>query len=139
SPANHSTLTCGRATSSRARPVRTSKIRPMSALAIRFGQQLEGIRMAHDHDHTHGDGHHHHEPEPYAALRTRALESLLIEKGVLSSDAVDAIVDLYGQDIGPLRGARVVARAWLDADFKRRLLADANATIAELGWAGAPT
>ncbi|HEY1294297.1 MAG TPA: nitrile hydratase subunit alpha [Chloroflexota bacterium] len=75
---------------------------------------------------------HNPEPQPYAALRAQAIESLLVEKGLISTDAVDALVDLYERDIGPLRGARVVARAWTDPAFKARLLADANAACAEL-------
>src|SRR5439155_18412369 len=78
----------------------------------------------------------HPEPEPYVALRARALESLLIEKGLLSSDVVDALVSAYEQDVGPLRGARVVARAWVDPRFKERLLADGSAAIDELGFDG---
>lgn len=73
------------------------------------------------------------EQEPYVALRTRALESLLIEKGLLSADAIDERVRLYEQDIGPLKGARVVARAWVDPSFRQRLLQDGAAAIAELG------
>jgi nitrile hydratase len=64
------------------------------------------------------------------ALRTKALESLLIEKGLLSSDVVDEVVRRYEQDIGPLNGANVVARAWLDPAYKRRLLEDGTAAIA---------
>ena len=79
---------------------------------------------------------HHPEPEFYAALRTKALESLLIEKGVISTDAVDEIVRTYEQDIGPLNGARVVARAWTDPDYRRWLLADGTAAIADMGFKG---
>src|SRR5207247_265058 len=79
----------------------------------------------------------HPVPESYPALRTRALESLLIEKGLLSPEAVDAVVQAYEQDIGPLNGARVVARAWVDPDYKARLLADGTAAISELGFSGA--
>ena len=79
---------------------------------------------------------HHPEPEPRTALRARAIESLLIEKGLLSSDDVDALVQAYEQDIGPLRGARVVARAWVDPAYRERLLADGSAAIAELGLDG---
>ena len=75
------------------------------------------------------------EQEPYVALRSKALESLLIEKGLLSAEAVDALISEYEQDIGPLKGARVVARAWTDPTFKERLLRDGNA-IAELGLPG---
>jgi nitrile hydratase len=74
--------------------------------------------------------------EQYLALRQKAIESLLIEKGLVTADAVDAVVDAYEHDIGPLRGAGVVARAWVDPDFKQRLLTDASAAIAELGSAG---
>lgn len=70
------------------------------------------------------------------ALRTRALESLLREKGLVSEDAIDAVVEAYEQDIGPLNGARVVARAWVDPAYKERLLADGSAAIAELGFGG---
>jgi nitrile hydratase len=73
------------------------------------------------------------EQEPYVALRTKALESLLIEKGLLSAAAVDERISRYERDIGPLNGARVVARAWVDPGFKQRLLQDATTAIAELG------
>jgi nitrile hydratase len=81
----------------------------------------------------HDDGHHP-EPESFPALRTRALESLLIEKGLLSGDAVDRLVSYFEQDIGPLNGAKVVARAWTEPDFKQRLLADGTAALAEMGY-----
>ena len=87
--------------------------------------------MSHDHG-----SHHHPEPLPYPALRAKAIESLLIEKGVLSTDAVDALVDMFENDIGPLNGARVVARAWVDPAFRQWLLADATAAIASLGYSG---
>ncbi|HEY7030797.1 MAG TPA: nitrile hydratase subunit alpha [Thermomicrobiales bacterium] len=73
------------------------------------------------------------EQEPYVALRTRALESLLIEKGLLTVEAVDERISQYERDIGPLNGARVVARAWVDPAFKERLLRDGTAAIGELG------
>src|SRR4029078_10133161 len=83
--------------------------------------------------------HHHHDPGAgnalsEAALRVKALESLLVEKGLVDPAAIDAIVDAYETRIGPRNGARVVARAWVDADYKGRLLADASAAIAELGY-----
>ena len=81
-------------------------------------------------------GTHNSEPEPYPALRVRALESLLIEKGLLSSDAVDKLVAVYEHDVGPMNGARVVARAWVDPAYRQRLLADGTAAIAELGFGG---
>ncbi len=74
--------------------------------------------------------------EPYVALRTKALESLLIEKGLLTAEAVDERVSQYEQDIGPLKGAKVVARAWVDPAFKQRLLEDGSAAVAELGLHG---
>jgi nitrile hydratase len=78
-------------------------------------------------------------PEPYAASRTKALESLLVEKGLLTTEYIDAIVRRYEQDIGPLKGAKVVARAWVDPAFKARLLADGATAIMELGLdRGAP-
>jgi len=90
----------------------------------------------HDYDPT-GAEHHHsqihsHVPgEP--ALRVKALESLLVEKGLLDSAAVDAWVEAYRDQIGPKIGAWVVARAWMDAEFKARLLADGTLAIRELG------
>ena len=69
-----------------------------------------------------------------ASLRTEALEALLVEKGLVESAAVDAVVERYEQDIGPLRGAQAVARAWTDPGFKERLLADGMPAIRELGF-----
>ena len=88
------------------------------------------------HDHGHEHGHHHREPESVLSLRVRALESLLVEKKLVASDAVDRIVSAYEEDIGPHNGAKVVARAWLDPAYKRRLLADGTAAIEELGLGG---
>jgi len=73
------------------------------------------------------------------ALRVKALETLLVAKGLLDSKAVDAWVDLYAEEIGPKRGARVVAKAWTNLAFKRRLLEDAGAAVAELGFSGHAT
>jgi nitrile hydratase len=94
----------------------------------------------HDHDHGHGHDHGAHHPEPLspAEARAKAIESLLVEKGLISTDAIDALVETYEQDIGPLKGARVVARAWVDPDFKARLLADATDAIAEVGLDRSP-
>ena len=69
------------------------------------------------------------------AILTKALESLLIEKGLITSERVDEIVKNYEEDIGPLRGAQVVAKAWVDPEYKARLLADGRAAIAEFGFA----
>jgi nitrile hydratase len=85
----------------------------------------------------HRDLHEHLPPEP--ALRAKALESLLIEKGLVDPAAMDAWIEMYRDEIGPKRGARVVARAWRDPGFKKRLLADATAAIDEFGFAGHAT
>ncbi len=77
-------------------------------------------------------GHAHGVPSDVEA-RVLAIESLLVEKGLIESADVDRVVRRYEDDIGPLLGARVVARAWTDADFKARLLADGSAAIGELG------
>ena len=67
-------------------------------------------------------GSHHSEPEPWVVHRVRALESLLIEKGLLSTEVVDKVVQTYEKDVGPMNGAKVVARAWVDPGYKVRLL-----------------
>jgi nitrile hydratase len=86
----------------------------------------------------HGDGHHddsHHlEPDSHVSLRARALESLLIEKGLSSPERVDEVISTFEQDIGPRSGARVVARAWVDPAFKARLLENGSAAVEELGF-----
>jgi nitrile hydratase subunit alpha len=83
--------------------------------------------------------HAHHHPRPASAveLRARALEALLAKRGLVSSDAIDAVVELYERDVGPQNGAKLVARAWLDEAYRERLLGDSNAAIAELGFGGA--
>jgi nitrile hydratase len=78
---------------------------------------------------------HDHDDSPIA-LRVEALESLLVEKGVVDPATVDEIVRYYEQDVGPLNGAKVVARAWADAAYRKRLLDDASVAIAELGFTG---
>jgi nitrile hydratase len=94
-----------------------------------------------DDHHHHGHGREHgpdgQEPPSDIALRVRALESLLVEKGLVDPAALDAIVETYEHKVGPRNGARVVARAWADPAFKARLLRDAAAAIAELGYGGA--
>ena len=84
----------------------------------------------------HHPDHEHQTVPSDVALRVKALESLLVEKGLVDRAALDAIVDAYETKIGPRNGARVVARAWIDPAFKERLLADATAAIAELGYGG---
>jgi len=75
--------------------------------------------------------HEHGTPE--IALRVEALESLLVEKGMLDSNLVDRVIQYFEQDLGPLNGATAVARAWVDMEFRDRLLADAKSAFAELG------
>ena len=83
-------------------------------------------------------GHDHHpRPDSELALRARALEALLAEKGLVATDAIDAVVELYERDVGPQNGARVVAHAWTDPAYRERLLADGAKAIAELGFGGA--
>ena len=88
--------------------------------------------MSHD-DH---EGHHHPLPKSELELRAEALEALLAEKGLVSTDAIDAVVELYENDIGPQNGARVIARAWVDPEYRARLLSDGSSAIAELGFGG---
>jgi len=88
--------------------------------------------MSGDHDH---DDHHHAMPSD-PALRTRALESLLVEKGLVDPGALDAIVDFYQNEVGPRNGAHVVARAWSDRAYRDWLMADASGAIADLGYTG---
>lgn len=78
-------------------------------------------------------------PRPWQAVRTEAVESLLVELGVIESSRVDEIVRHYEEKVGPKGGARVVAKAWTDPEFKKRLLADGVAACAELGLGGAET
>jgi nitrile hydratase len=80
--------------------------------------------------------HRHDKPQTDIALRVKAIESLLVEKGLVDSAAIDLLVDYYENRVGPRNGAAVVARAWSDPAFKARLLDDATAAIGELGYAG---
>jgi nitrile hydratase len=78
-------------------------------------------------------GKNHPNVDEYIASRVRALESLLLEKGILAPDGVDRVIARYESDTGPMVGARAVARAWTDPDFKRLLLADSQAALAQFG------
>ena len=80
-------------------------------------------------------GKNHPNVDDYVVSRVRALESLLLEKGILASDAVDRIIRHYENDTGPMIGARAVARAWLDPAYKRKLLGETTAALADLGIA----
>jgi len=86
------------------------------------------------HVHEHAAGHS--DVPSDLTLRVKALESLLVEKGLVDPAALDAIIDAYESKIGPRNGAKIVARAWIDPAFKQRLLNDATAAIAEMGYAG---
>ncbi|MCH9052778.1 MAG: nitrile hydratase subunit alpha [Proteobacteria bacterium] len=83
--------------------------------------------MAHDHQNA---------PPSETAMRVKALETLLTEKGLVDPAAIDTLIELYETRIGPRNGAKVVARAWTDPDYKARLLKDGTAAIAELGFSG---
>jgi nitrile hydratase len=87
-----------------------------------------------EHHHEHGDDHEHQVVPSDPTLRVKALESLLVEKGIVDRAALDALVDTYENKIGPRNGARVVARAWVDPAYKARLLADANDAMADFGF-----
>jgi nitrile hydratase len=92
----------------------------------------QNVAHAQDHDHVHA-----HQAVPSdLTLRVKALESLLVEKGLVDRAALDALVDTYEHKVGPRNGARVLARAWVDPNYKRRLLANGTAAIAELGYSG---
>ncbi len=88
------------------------------------------------HDFAHAEEHAHQQVPSDVALRAKALESLLVEKGLIDRAAIDAMVDIYENKVGPRNGARAVARAWVDPAFKQRLLTNGTAAIAELGYSG---
>jgi len=90
------------------------------------------MRDHHEHDHDDAQG----SPLPEIDLRVRALESLLVEKGLVEPAALNALIDTYETKVGPRNGARVVARAWLDPAYKTRLLQDATKAVAEFGYMG---
>jgi nitrile hydratase len=92
--------------------------------------------MEHDHDRGHAHDHAEHSDLTETERRVRALETLLTQKGYVDPAALDLLIDTYQTKIGPRNGARVVARAWVDADYKDRLLRDATRAIAELGYSG---
>ena len=93
---------------------------------------VAGAQEPKDHDHD-------HQAVPSdPALRVKALESLMVAKGLVDRAALDALIDTYEHKVGPRNGARVVARAWVDPAYKQRLLTDGTAAIAELGYGGDP-
>src|SRR5215510_11603427 len=97
-----------------------------------------GAAVTQDLAHAANEAAHDHQALPSdPALRVKSLESLLVEKGLVDPAALDAIIDTYENKVGPRNGARVVARAWVDPAYKKRLFAGAGPAIAELGYSGA--
>ena len=94
------------------------------------------LTEAQPHDQASDHDHDHQAIPSDPALRTKALESVLVAKGLVDRTALDALVDAYEHQIGPRNGARVIARAWVDDGYRRRLLSNATAAIAELGYGG---
>ena len=88
----------------------------------------------HSHDHKHEDAHSHLPSDP--ELRVKAIETLLLQKGLIDSETLDELIDTYENKIGPQNGAKVVAKAWVDESYKKRLLEDATAAIRELSYQG---
>jgi nitrile hydratase len=87
---------------------------------------------------TSDNGHAHHHPEPSdPAIRVEAIESLLIEAGIIDEERIESVIHKYETEIGPLNGAQVVAKAWTDPEYRERLLDNGTAAIAELGFGGA--
>lgn len=86
----------------------------------------------------HSEHGHEHHPEPIAPIEARvaAIETVLTERGLFNTEQLDAIVEHFEQNLGPMNGAKVVARAWVDPSYRERLLADGTAAIAELGFGG---
>src|SRR6201991_123905 len=89
-----------------------------------------------DDHHEHEHASDHERPLSGLALRAKALESLLIDKGLVNRETLDVLIDTFETKVGPRNGARVVARAWVDPAYRARLIADATPAIAELGYAG---
>lgn len=94
-----------------------------------------GHSHIHDHSHDHGNEEHTHPPSDLE-LRVKALESLLVEKGLVDPSAMDAIIETYEHKVGPRNGAKVVGKAWLEPEFRDWLLRDASAAVASLGFEG---
>jgi nitrile hydratase len=97
---------------------------------------------SHGHGHGHGHGHDHDHEDAHSLLpsdpelRVKAIESLLLSKGLVDAKTLDELIDTYENKIGPQNGAKVVAKAWIDNDYKKRLLADATSAIRELSYQG---
>ena len=89
--------------------------------------------MPHDHHH---DDHDHTEPPSDLELRVKALESLLVEKGLVNPETLNTIIETYEHKVGPRNGAHVIAKAWTDPEFKQALMEDATEAVASLGYCG---
>lgn len=89
-----------------------------------------------DHDHEHDHDHDHTEPPDEIALRVKALESLLVDKGVVERETLDTLIDTYETQVGPRNGVQVVVRAWTDPQFRDLLLTDAPAAVTSIGLDG---
>src|SRR6266446_8675542 len=114
----------------RAKSLVTSKAVGSSLSLSIQDAKIQVTMRATEHDHD------HQEVPSDLTLRVKALESLLVEKGLVDPAALDALIDTYEHKVGPRNGARVVARAWVNLEFKQRLLADAGSAISELGYSG---
>src|ERR1700694_3358456 len=97
---------------------------------------VAGAAVTPDLSHAHDHDHEHQAVPSDPTLRVKALESLLVEKGLVDRSALDALIDTYEHKVGPRNGARVVARAWSDPAYKQRLLSNPDAALAELGYGG---
>jgi nitrile hydratase len=93
-----------------------------------------------EHNHNHSHDHKHEDAQPHLPsdpeLRVKAIETLLLRKGLIDSETLDELIDTYENKIGPQNGAKVVAKAWVDESYKKRLLEDATAAIRELSYQG---
>jgi nitrile hydratase len=114
----------------------TTTRRDLLTTALTAAGAAAAPRLAQGVQSEHDDAHEHQAVPSDPALRAKALESVLVARGLVDRAALDALVDTYEHQIGPRNGARVIARAWVDAAYKQRLLGNATAAIAELGYAG---
>src|SRR5262249_31303025 len=115
------------------------KDRPQFASGLCRQKADKRVRNAHKEVNAMMNSEHHHDhtdPPSELALRVRALESLLVDKGLVDPAAIDALIDTYEIRVGPRNGAKVVARAWSDPAFKQWLLEDATAAIGSMGYSG---
>ena len=91
---------------------------------------------SHSHSHSHSNDDHHSLLPTDPELRVKAIETLLLSKGLIDSETLDELIDTYENKIGPQNGAKVVAKAWVDSDYKKRLLENATSAIRELSYQG---